>query len=424
MVDPIPEAQVDITPTDELILYIPAFGSIGKAMNSAITLFKKQYPNVNVVSETLGDDTGWGWEEYRNRVNAELMSGSGPDVIVVGGNFFTNPYRTMDSGAFLDLSTLFDTDQSLNPADFNQTILAAGVYKNGRYLIPLSYSVPILTTAQSALDAIGLDISKNTDFVSFYNEMATRLPKAKENKAFVSFFSTSYFYQALVDSGIELVDYESKTILPNETAFKDFCEAYKGLAAMYAEDQSMTNSDTYAAILKGERIFAYDNSSASAAFYVLKIYKTSDIPVLSVVRSMDKGIVCSVNDALAIRASSHNQQNAYNFIKIMLTGKIQNEGMNISGFPVNRKSLDSQVKQANIDNVYMSANTSNIMTKLSADEISSYLALHESVTRANLWDYEGADFCYTAMEPFFSGAKPFDECLDALKKRLSLYIYE
>ena len=61
-------------------------------------------------------------------------------------------YRTIDTGVFLDLSSFFEEDNSFNRNEINMAVLDVGLYKGGRYIVPINYSLPILFSLEDRLN--------------------------------------------------------------------------------------------------------------------------------------------------------------------------------------------------------------------------------------------------------------------------------
>lgn len=91
-------------------------------------------------------------EAQRTRVRTQLMSGSGPDLLVLNNRMPTlldDPVKTMDAGAFLDLAPHMEqlsAGLSLHPA-----VLAAGQWDGAQYLLPLTFTLPAVLADAGAL---------------------------------------------------------------------------------------------------------------------------------------------------------------------------------------------------------------------------------------------------------------------------------
>lgn len=97
----------DIEPTMEVEQYQP---------NAACSVFREYFPNVDLQVERIELKT-IPQDAYQTQLAAELMAGSGPDVMIINTEINTaiNPYKMMEAGAFLDLTDYFRNDPNYNP---------------------------------------------------------------------------------------------------------------------------------------------------------------------------------------------------------------------------------------------------------------------------------------------------------------------
>ena len=97
--------------TNELVVYSDGTASF---LPEAIGLFKKQYPEVNVVTKALGQD------EYLDILRTEIPAGKGPDLLVSTAKELPDVYKTMVTGIFEDLNPYFSNDGEIDLSDFTR----------------------------------------------------------------------------------------------------------------------------------------------------------------------------------------------------------------------------------------------------------------------------------------------------------------
>ena len=427
IVDPIPQAKVDLAPTDELILEIPNYQYFyDKQFVKAIDIFKKTYLNVNVIVNTVGDIDNTPNDQYQKQISNELMAGSGPDILIT--EYFQDLYKTMDTGAFLNLSSVIEQDEEFHMEEYNEAVMNAGSYKDGCYFIPITYTLPILISEQGALDAVGFDLSKDADFVSFYHEIAECLPKMQENPSFTRALLQSVSHTYVDTAGVRLVDYARKKILPDEASFKAMCEAVKPYWAIDIAEEWPERYSPFD-IPSGSFLFTYEERPNTSVFFSWsRMTIMEQTPVLSAIHTMDGGLNAEVISGLAIRAGSTNQLNAWNFIKIMLSEAVQYGrpgGNETTGFPVNKAALLHELEEvkkedakcAFIDGVWM-------CPAVPWEEKEPYLALHDAITNTSFENWPIHVFFYECMSPYFEDKKSYDDCVAELKSKLTLYVSE
>ena len=132
--------------------------------------FKQQHPDVEVTTDfqPYMDEDMIG-DGFYTRISAEIMSGSGPDIII--GNYYgMNANKMMRSGAFADLNEFLEADPEFERSKYNGKILEAGQVEGKQYIMPLTYTIPLVLTTQELLDKAGFDISTADNYNAFLEE--------------------------------------------------------------------------------------------------------------------------------------------------------------------------------------------------------------------------------------------------------------
>lgn len=410
------DTAVDFTPTNELIIYIPAYSTLSPAMER----YRELYPDVNLIEVKVTES-----EEayaYDTRISAELAEGKGPDVIFPSAAFNMNDYKTANTGAFLNLSEIIAQDTDFNPDDYIESVFNGGVYRGHQYVIPFSFSLYSYTSRADVFNEIGFDSSKTGDSFSFLNEVIRCLPEAEENMDLMSMFpSKKYLSNLIKASGIRLVDYETNEVLPDEKDLKTLLEAYK---PYYPVDYDNSKIINY--------VFRDDNS-VDDVFYSSSELKSEGGFVSSTMRRMDGKLQAISYSTVAIRSNSTNQLNAWNFIKLLLSPEFQGDGNRFTqpGIPVLKSAVSTVVERA--FNYYGGEVTEDkgitgkgvVFTQLSQEESKAYLDLFTSVDCCI--GYSEGQLYRTFienMEPYLADKQSYEDCIEGLKNDLLLYISE
>ncbi len=86
--------------------------------------------------------------DAQKRLLTDLMAGKGPDLLLMTlTSFSTNQTTAMGSGLFQDLNYYFEQNP-IDWNDYNKVVMDSGLYQGKRYLVPLSYQIPIYTTTK------------------------------------------------------------------------------------------------------------------------------------------------------------------------------------------------------------------------------------------------------------------------------------
>ena len=415
-----PPPQID-PHTDELIVHLPAFRHLAPLYAKSIEKYKQIYPQTKVTLVKIGDadDYPGAQGEYHEHIERALAAGDGPDVILP--RYIDGQLKKMEDGAFLDLSYYADNDAEFDASELNAAVYNAGVYLGARYFIPLAYELNILLAERSALDNIRFDLSRDADFVSFFNEIADCLPTAAANPDFTRMFDRQCLYYFVACAGLTVYDRENERVLPDRNAVKNFCEAYK---PYYSTDFSgdIIFEVGFEGLLNGSHFFHIYDYSLRIFYDYSRLKDLGFEPAFTAVRTLGGGLEASANEVIAVRAGSKNAANAWDLIKIMLSEEMQysnpTDANGTMAFPVNTKALSRQIDfmlrrgmefgfgtaDGNIERHFCPA--------VPEEDKVPYRALHDAVTDCALYDraFDSAFFYY--MSPYFKDEKSYDECID------------
>ena len=439
---PVPNTPVDLTPTNELTIYIPNYILYTDDLNLAIRVFKMSYPSVTVNVESIAVGEGESFlNDYTTRINSELMAGMGPDILLVNSRTVPNFYKTVDNGAFLNVSEIYNNDTELNQNNFSKIVMDVGMYKGGRYVIPYSYNLSVLFGLEETLDSIGFDLSKNTDFISFFDEIERCL---SENGKDISWENSIGLMNALDSLGVEswfnMIDYEHRTVRIDKNKIQEFCDHIKPYYKNMNKINRVTNQTTVEDIASFEYIFRCDSKDISGHMFNVSNAKALGYHgIFSAIHSFNGDTIASMRDGLAINANSKNQFNAWNFIKIMLSEEVQkgarNSGPTIS-LPVNKNAMTSIISDSNYMKDggigsfgYYSASGSFTLTDvplstLVIEDVLPLVEVFDSITECNINDRNVRDYFINSLEPYLKDERSFEDCISDLEQRLILYVSE
>lgn len=130
-------------------------GGLNYVLQDAVNAFSQSHAGVTLELEILPYDESER-EARLETLRREMEQGTGPDLYFLPTrNVVEKPFGTpvkieplfksvptaMKDGAFYDFSSLYDRDETLNPADFQQVVLDAGCVGEQRYVLPLCFSM-------------------------------------------------------------------------------------------------------------------------------------------------------------------------------------------------------------------------------------------------------------------------------------------
>lgn len=424
-----------------LVLYKP-LGSYGVYFDNAVAAYQKSYPDVNVQVQEFGTATSdpnafqQNYNDLKDTLTTELAAGKGPDV-VMWSNELDDPYKSMESGIFDDLNSYISEDLGFDLSEYSETIMDAGVYKNKRYIIPLEYRVPLYMSTEELLEENELPNDLNLSFEEFVYAAANFADK-NDSSPFTSQGMGLFIFFPW--SGLNIINYDGITanreIIESEV-FRNIIEAYR----------SYYNQDHSELVYSGPTIDAEMLINKSALFTVPGLgeggYERTLLrgysfishqvdPVINTLRGNDGKVIAEVTTKAAIRANSENKQNAWNFIKILLSPEISGMESNTTNFPVSKQGIEKKISSQieAIEHLVGEPLSGDILgTVLNAESISAevaetYQLLITDVDSAVLQNSAVNNILNESMEPYFKSEKSYEDCLENLKNKLELYIGE
>lgn len=425
VIEKISDAPIDLTPTNELIIYLPPLSDY--YLNPIIQEYKFRYPDVNIIIEDFNNSEEY--LAYSNLVATELAAGKGPDVIFPNAMYDIDLYKAMDNGTFLNLNDIFAQDEKFNRDDYVSAVFDGAMYKGGQYIVPFSFSFYMQISGKKQLEEIGFDISKATNFVGFMNEVTKALPIAKESSAFeYMFFDHNYLLSLFFMSGIELIDYEKRLVLPNKDELRAFCEAVKPYYETDYSDDEWVHSKNANNILSGQIIFN-DLYNMESLIFDASMLKTNGGYEITPIRRMDGGIQTLSHNTTAIRAGSKNQLNAYNFIKLLLSDYVQNMRDKLVGYPIQKNAFARSLKQdgAEIgqpDTGYSPGYDASMFTAIDDEERQAIADINLSVDNFSFYNNTLTAIFMESMQSYFRDEKSYEECVRELENKLKFYLSE
>ena len=114
------------------------------------------------------------YEEMEARLSVELLSGEGPDVILLDLGSGLDFQKLALNGSLCDLSSYLEKDDTFSSEQYFSSVLDAGKLKDRVYAIPFSFSLPCLITSQETLDEIGASNMEEMTFDEILSVMKTR----------------------------------------------------------------------------------------------------------------------------------------------------------------------------------------------------------------------------------------------------------
>ena len=128
--------------------------------------YQQAHPNIELTFVSPASSDLAEREAVISQLSAEILSGGGPDLFIMEGyrrtesNLFPDIEKAMANGTFLDLTEAMERQGLSREEDFYTAVLDAGQWEGRQYVLPLGFSVPLMTSAADVLYASSFDLQR------------------------------------------------------------------------------------------------------------------------------------------------------------------------------------------------------------------------------------------------------------------------
>lgn len=400
-------------------------------IRAALKLYQARYPDVEVeLIEPLELSGSYKSsvpiQEVYEQLSAQIMAGEGPDVLLIDDNYM-DVEKLIRQGAFADMEPFFQADH-FDWEPYNQGVMDAGVWNGKRFVIPLAYDFPLLFSTKEVLAETGFDVDACKDYQGFLDETTRFLESPDQTRRlFYDTWSTDYLTFGMLDySGVSVADYDSQTVDLSLPVFRSTAQWYKSVAETCSQELESPRLGHASAIRDGQVLWtnsiygAYHNFYATAGA-LRTVGKVAMMPI----RDVDGGIRAQIQDAVAIRADSENLQNAYNFLKLLLSPEVQYTASGLSVFhDANERLLAKGIGwyiPEGTEGFFSTERNGSAINAPSQEEIRQFLSFTKEITGGY---YYNNLYLYARMYPYLVENADFEETLQEVQRQLEIYITE
>ena len=412
--------------TNTLVVYEKPIAIVAKA----IRLFQRKYPDVEIVYWPHVYAPNY---EYDIPLGSELAPGEGPDFIwdwAYNLNDF-DTIQNMESGVYTDLLPYFAWDESINLKDYNEGAMRFGMYKDHRYMVPLSFRTNVWVTTQEVLDEAGLKIGAGKQ--DFTRTMAFLQYWKYENPEKTIFYReygpAGLLWNFCPWSGFRAVDFDKGQLTVNSAQLHTLIYAYKDL--IYEDEwvnKKLADPPRYGLGLINRDTLFY---CACDPYHTVELYsllKETQTPVLINCPSFDGQVIGEPDLVAYIREGTPNQLNAWRLLKILLSEEIQADVTDYSiHYPVLRSAAkirltDWLTNWIHPGNGRITQEGVLQFAEVTEEEIDAILDVVYEIDDCR-FDPSLAYVC-DAMWPYITGESNYKSCLYALTDQLTQKLEE
>ncbi|GGD99209.1 sugar ABC transporter substrate-binding protein [Paenibacillus nasutitermitis] len=352
-------------------------------------------------------------EKYVQTVSTQMMSGKGADIIVmndlpkdkyVAKNMLTNFYDLMDKDSD------FDRNQ------YYQNIFKNSQNGDGLYAMPFSFVLDALTGNKELLEQAKIKIDDQTWTWDEFKNISKKLKQqaGEDYVAFVNLFPIQMLAEYIEANYDQLVDQDQANF--DSDLFRDMMKQIK---SMYDEG-----------VLKAEFTYDYDKTLFNNANLLdpttglsqvldqkLNIYQRPTV------NGQYSGTPFKSYFTLGINSKSKVQDEAWNFIKFMLSEEMQSSPM-VAGFALHKGVVEKQLKDTKQQAVAGTLLGQKVDANTVESKIKELHKLIEGASKNLTSDFKVVSIAIEEFDSYMSGQKSVEDVSKLIQNRVNTYINE
>jgi len=367
------------------------------------------------------------YEEMKSRVNSEIMSGKGPDVMLFNGSYDVDDWFKMSaSGSLLALD---ERMTELDEEAYFTTILEAGNANGHQYFLPFSWNILQAYSSQGVIAEKGY----SENLYAAYVEDAAAL--ANDDTMGVSSLTygradgsrMNYFLDV---AGVELIDWNSGELNDNKEQVQQVAEFVKVVSDN--QEKNMTIAQRYSRDFAGAVAhFTYlteDFPFMNNLCFYQTAYPNSvnDEMYFAPYQNLDGGITAQVEQYGAISAYTKYEDQAWKLLRHILDYKSsvtfnKYEKDKLICAPVNKAVYAVYVEQLATSEFFGGGHN---LSPLEEKWVQVLEEIPAKVNSAVIPNGAIGSLIQECMDPYLNGQDSFDSCYETLKTRLQTYLEE
>lgn len=432
------DATLPAMPSQQLTVYSLEENS---TIRQAISQYQSVNPDVYIRYEVgMDGESGMTWDDAVKNLNTQIMSGNGPDVLVLDG-LPVSSY--VEKGMLLELGSLITEINDAEGLFMNlMNSMSAG---NGVYAVPARFGLPMLAGAREDIEGID-SMSGLADRMESWRQEAPEgllLGLYREAQVLNLFYRVSAADWMSENGSLDrekLIDFltQAKRIYQAEQA-----GITPALEAEFAEIEAGVGGqvrwDVYKSI--GSRAIDILFRQTRLAAGILDGITADACIVTGVLDQMENGGFTALSGqcsgvflpstVLGVSAGSQNAETACDFVRTVLSREVQESDLG-EGLPVNRAAMtqvltDTSKEGESMVSVFADADGNMITLDMrwpDETEKAALLELVESRTTPALMDYMIESTVTELGVKALNGSATVEETADEILRKIQLYLAE
>ncbi|HCJ58897.1 MAG TPA: hypothetical protein DHV55_17240 [Clostridiaceae bacterium] len=307
-------------PEEQKKLVVYVYRDLLSVYSNAARKFESHHKNIKIDLKT---HDSIGHFEYTQKLNTEMLTGKGPDIIC---NYY--PLREYaEKGLLVNLDEMIKKDRSFDINDYYEHIINGCRQEEKLYAMPINYDFKCFFVNEKLMKEKNITLDDDYTFVDLYN-VAKKLNKYNPKEKYYIFPKIEDDYSSMEYVFCNDINYyinwDIRTAKFNSEEFIDILNKYKGMRTNFTSpnirmrdiDLRKDNNPVDNILLVPMEVTGYDSIGILGKLY-------SDFKVLPYPKGKHTDHRFFFSDAASINSQSKYKDEAWEFIKLLLSQEVQ-----------------------------------------------------------------------------------------------------
>lgn len=378
-------------------------------------------------------------EKYVSAINTQLMSGKGPDLMMLS----PLPYENyIDKNLLANLSEIMEADKSFDINDYYTNILDAMKVKGSLYSMPLSVSLRVAEANKALLEKYNIKIEDDHWTWADFETIAEQIVESSKKDGIKDVYALSGVDGSMLISSLVSESYNKYVDKTNKTANfegKEFIDLLNMAKSMI--DKNYINTDTSEdkmadlaargnTVFSGSTIMTYMDMMMSKQIY------SEGVEILKLPGDGADQVFSAVSQ-YGINNKSANKELAWEFLKFLTSDEMMSQSF-LAGLPVNKAAAETAAQNALETSKMVSGNGGGkgklklnmngqavtLSKPLTEEDINLVKNLLSNANKYTKVDQQVITIIQEETGAFFEGQKTAADTAKIIQDRVNTYINE